>query len=62
MKTEDKKRDTLFNIALVGILIALTIVVKVIFNFIPVLNGYPLDFYIAVYVLSLLMIKSYKYK
>ncbi|MDE6476657.1 MAG: hypothetical protein K2L48_00395 [Mycoplasmoidaceae bacterium] len=53
---------TIFNIALVGILMSLTLVMKAIFNFIPVLNGYPLDFYIVVFVLGILMINSHKYK
>lgn len=62
MKDFEQRKNTLFNICLVGILMSLTIVVKVIFNFIPVLNGYPLDFYIAFFVLAILMIKSYTYK
>ncbi len=41
---------------------SLTLVMKAIFNFIPVLNGYPLDFYIVVFVLGILMINSHKYK
>ncbi len=55
-------RTRVFNIALIGILMSLTLIMKAIFNFIPVLNGYPLDFYIVVFILGILMINSYKYK
>lgn len=55
-------RITIFNIALIGILMSLTLIMKAIFNFIPVLNGYPLDFYIVIFILGILAINSYKYK
>jgi hypothetical protein len=45
---------------LTGILMAVVLAIKAIFNFIPVLNGYPLDFYIVFYIFGMLMIDNCK--
>jgi hypothetical protein len=56
------KRSNTYYLALVGILMSLVLVIKAIFNFIIVLNGYPLDFYIIFYIFGMLMINDKKYQ
>jgi hypothetical protein len=53
-----EQRTSIYYLALTGILMGLVIAVKAIFNFIPIINGYPLDFYIAFYILALLLINQ----
>jgi hypothetical protein len=53
-----ESKTSIYYLALTGILMGLVIAVKAIFNFILVVNGYPLDFYIAFYILALLLINS----
>jgi len=48
------------DICLCGMMISLTILVKLIFNFLPIVNGYPIDVYIVVFIYSLLIIKKRK--
>jgi hypothetical protein len=56
------KRSNTYYLALVGILMSIVLVIKAIFNFIIVLNGYPLDFYIIFYIMGILVINDKKYQ
>lgn len=58
----NKYKSKVFNIALMGILIALCLIFKGIFNFFPIVNGYGLSVYISIYVLGIICIQTHKYK
>jgi hypothetical protein len=54
-------KSNTYYLALVGILMSIVLIVKAIFNFVIVLNGYPLDFYIVFYVLGMMLINKRSY-
>jgi hypothetical protein len=56
------QRSNTYYLALVGILMSIVLVIKAIFNFVIVLNGYPLDFYIIFYIMGILVINDRKYQ
>lgn len=58
----NKYKSNVFNIALMGILIALCLIFKGIFNFFPIVNGYGLSVYISIYILGIICIQTHKYK
>lgn len=58
----NKYRSDVFNIALMGILMALCLMFKGIFHFLPIVNGYGLSVYISIYILGIMCIQTHKYK
>jgi hypothetical protein len=54
-------KSNTYYLALVGVLMSIVLIVKAIFNFVIVLNGYPLDFYIVFYVLGMMLINKRTY-
>ncbi|GHU47560.1 hypothetical protein FACS1894218_2220 [Bacilli bacterium] len=58
-KTEQQNdRSVVYYIVLVGILMSITLVMKVIFHFIPILNGYGIEFHLVGYIFSMMLIRK----
>jgi hypothetical protein len=63
MQTKDtqiKPKNQVHLLVTSGLIMAITLIMKVVFYFIPVINGYGLELYIVGYVYGLLMIRDTK--
>jgi hypothetical protein len=63
MQTKDiqkKSKNQVRLLVITGLIMAITLIMKAIFYFIPVINGYGLELYIVGYVYGLLMIRDAK--
>jgi hypothetical protein len=57
---EQTKRTNTYYLVLTGILISITIVMKLIFHFVPILNGYGIEFHLIGYTYGMLLINNRK--
>jgi hypothetical protein len=60
MPNNQNNKSQLYWLALTGILMSLTLILKVIFYFIPIINGYGLEHYLVGYIYGLIVIKNLK--
>jgi hypothetical protein len=60
MYQHQNNKSQVYWLALTGILMSITLVLKLIFYFIPVINGYGLELQIIGYVYGLIIIKDNK--
>jgi hypothetical protein len=62
--SQPQSRSEVYYIALTGIFIGLTLLVKVVFDYFPginvLANGYPIDFYLVFYVYGMILINRRK--
>jgi hypothetical protein len=59
-QTNTYKKSEIYYLVLTGIFMALTIVAKLIFHFIPIANGYGIEFHLIIYVYGMILIKNRK--
>ncbi|MDR1235018.1 MAG: hypothetical protein LBJ97_02925 [Mycoplasmataceae bacterium] len=62
MPTQQTNKSQVYWLTLTGILMSITLILKVIFYFIPIINGYGLELYITGYVYGMMLIKDIKWK
>jgi hypothetical protein len=60
MPQNQSNRKQIYWLVLTGILMSVTLILKVIFYFIPIINGYGLELQIIGYVYGLIIIKDQK--
>jgi hypothetical protein len=59
-KTDIYKRSEIYYLVLTGIFMAITIVMKLIFHFIPVAGGYGIEFHLIGYCYGMILINNRK--
>ncbi|MDR0739320.1 MAG: hypothetical protein LBF00_00300 [Mycoplasmataceae bacterium] len=57
-----KNKSEIYWITITGILVSICLVLKVIFYFIPIINGYGLELYLIGYIYGMQLIKKMKWK
>lgn len=65
MNEQDKqkyKKSNIYYLVLTGIFMAITIVMKLIFHFIPIANGYGIEFHLIGYVYGMMLINNRKWQ
>lgn len=58
--TDTYEKTNVYYLVLTGIFMAITIIMKLIFHFIPVANGYGIEFHLIGYTYGMLLINNRK--